>query len=189
MKRLILTSILTLISAFAFAAAVTVNGVSCGSLKSLTLSGTGDYTVSTDGTCGAVSPPVEPPVEPPSSACPSGVRCLDRPWPIVPQETVALEGTSVLAIKVKAGASGSGKLVTAYTSGSSGNRQVAISSKPGDFAVSAPCIKSGTQSTTTYWGIGVANQSQCLMVPNQTYWVNLRHTNCAGRCEFILLGY
>jgi len=185
MKRLILTSILTLISAFAFAAAVTVNGISCGSLKSLTLSGTGDYTVSTDGTCGAVSP-VEPP---PASTCPSGVRCIDRPWPIVPQETVALEGTSVLAIKVKAGASGSGKLVTAYTSGSSGNRQVAISSKPGDFAVSAPCIKSGTQSTTTYWGIGAANQSQCLMAPNQTYWVNIRHTTCSGRCEFILRGY
>lgn len=184
MKRLILTSILTLISAFAFAAAVTVNGLSCGSLKSLTLSGTGDYTVSTDGTCGAVSP-----VEPPASTCPSGVRCIDRPWPIVPQETVALEGGSVLAIKVTAGASGSGKLVTAYTSGSSGNRQVAISSKPGDFAVSAPCIKSGTQSTTTYWGIGVANQSQCLMAPNQTYWVNIRHTTCSGRCEFILKGY
>jgi hypothetical protein len=185
MKKLILASILTLISAFAFAAAVAVNGISCGSLKSLTLTGTGDYAVTTDGTCGAVSPPVEPP----SSACPSGVRCIDRPWPIVPQETVALEGTSVLAIKVKAGASGSGKLVTAYTSGSSGNRQVAISSKPGDFAPSAPCLKSGTQSTTTYWGIGAANQSQCLMAPNQTYWVNIRHPYCASRCEFILRGY
>ena len=185
MKRLILTSILTLISAFAFAAAVTVNGISCGSLKSLTLSGTGDYTVSTDGTCGAVSPPVEPP----ASTCPSGVRCIDRPWPIVPQETVALDGTNVLAIKVKAGESGSGKLMTAYTSGTSSNRQVALSSKPGDFAPPAPCLKSGTQSTTTYWGIGAANQSQCLMAPNQTYWVNIRHTTCSGRCEFILTGY
>ena len=185
MKRLILTSILTLISAFAFAAAVTVNGISCGSLKSLTLSGTGDYTVSTDGTCGAVSPPVEPP----ASTCPPGAKCIKRTWPINPQETITLDGTSVLAIEVTSGASGAGKLMTAYTAGNSGNRQIAISSKPGDFAVSAPCIKSGTQSTTTYWGIGVANQSQCLMVPNQTYWVNLRHTNCAGRCEFILLGY
>lgn len=185
MKRLILTSILTLISAFAFAAAVTVNGSLCGSLKSLTLSGTGDYTVSTDGTCGAVSPPVEPP----ASTCPPGAKCIKRTWPINPQETITLDGTSVLAIEVKSGASGAGKLMTAYTAGNSGNRQVAISSKPADFAVSAPCIKSGTQSTTTYWGIGVANQSQCLMAPVQAYWVNIRHTNCAGRCEFILRGY
>lgn len=145
MKRLILTSILTLISAFAFAAAVTVNGISCGSLKSLTLSGTGDYTVSTDGTCGAVSP-----VEPPASTCLPGAKCIKRTWPINPQETITLDGTSVLAIEVTSGASGAGKLMTAYTAGNSGNRQIAISSKPADFAVSAPCLKSGTQSTTTY---------------------------------------
>ena len=184
MKKLILASILTLISAFAFAAAVTVNGISCGSLKSLTLTGTGDYAVSTDGTCGAVSP-----VEPPASTCPSGVRCIDRPWPIVPQEMITLDGNSTIAIKVRAPELGSGKLATAYTSGNSGNRQVAISSAPGDFAVPAVCIKSGTQSTNTYWSIGAANQSQCLMAPNQTYWVNIRHTTCSGRCEFILKGY
>lgn len=185
MKRLILTSILTLISASAFAAMVQVNGNLCGSLKDLTYSATGDIAVTTDGSCGAgVTPPAGPP-----STCPPGVRCIDRSWPIVPQEMITLDGNSTVAIKVKAGESGAGKLMTAYTSGTSGNRQVAISSAPGDFAVPAACLKSGTQSTNTYWSIGAANQSQCLMAPGGTYWVNIRHTNCAGRCEFILKGY
>lgn len=170
----------------AIAGTLTLNGHACGEIKQIVIAADA-VALTTDGTC--TSGVVSPPVEPPTSTCPSGVRCIDRPWPIVPQETVALDDTSVLAIKVKAGASGSGKLVTAYTSGTSSNRQVAISSKPGDFAPPAPCLKSGTQSTTTYWGIGAANQSQCLMAPNQTYWVNIRHTTCSGRCEFILKGY
>lgn len=185
MYKSILISILMLISASSFAAPLTVNGISCGSWTRLEMGADNSLSLATDGACGTVAPPVEPP----SSACPAGVRCIDRPWPINPQETVTLDGNSVLAIKVRAGESGAGKLATAYTSGQSGNRQVVISSKPGDFAPVAPCASTGTQTTMTYWAIGAGKSYQCAMTAGQTYWINIKHTNCAGRCEFILKGY
>ena len=191
MKRLILTSILTLISAFAFAAAVTVNGNSCGSLKSVAVNPTGDLTVTTDATCGVVSPPVEPPpVVTPPSTCPAGVVCVDRPWPSIKQEVFALRQDQSLAIRVKTTAEGiSGRLVTNYTVGDTGSRQVALSATAGDFSGSTACVKSGLEATSTQWQQGGTGW-RCVIPANSTYYVNVRFTNCeAGRtCRFTLSG-
>lgn len=180
--------ILMLISASSFAAAVTVNGQSCGSLKSLEMSGAGDWTVETDGTCG--NPPVTPPVTPPS-ACPAGVSCTAMAWPNAAQKTLTQRMGDVLAIKVKTTADGvMGKVATAYTSGNAGNRVVALSAKPGDFAVTKECIVTGTQSTNLSWIQGsAASTYRCRLPANGEAWVNIKHAYCEGVCEFYLTTY
>jgi len=188
MKRLILTSILTLISAFAFAAAVTVNGVLCGSLKSLEMSGTGDWTVTTDGSC--VAPPVTLPVV--SQSCPSGVACSTMAWPNAPQQMHTQRAGDVLALKIKTTADGViGKLATAYTSGNAGSRVIALSSRPGDFSVPKECTTTGTQITTTSWvqGGGTEPTYRCKLPVNGEFWVNIKHAYCQGSCEFYLKTY
>jgi hypothetical protein len=69
MKKLILTSILMFISAFAFSGTVTVNGNSCGSLTSAIVGAEGNLEVKTTATCGGVVVPPPPPEPDPLRLC------------------------------------------------------------------------------------------------------------------------
>lgn len=70
--------------------------------------------------------------------CPSGVDCSKSvPWPVNPQQNLSQAGNSTVAYKIElTGQAGLvGKLTSAYTSGVSGNREIALSVNPGDFNV------------------------------------------------------
>ena len=193
MKRLILTSILTLISAFAFAAAVVVNGSSCGSWTSMTTSPNGDIAIKADGTCGAVSQPVEPPpvVAPPSS-CPAGVVCLERKWPLV-QEVITLRAGQVVAIKLPGDAVGKKRrLTTMITSGDTAARRVAISDKPGDVdPAQSRCSTQGFESIAISYTVGEPTSATACFMPadKPVYW-NLTPTNCpeGTKCRVYIVG-
>ena len=189
MSKAILSLILTCISASAFAAAVTVNGSLCGSLVELTYQPSGDLAVTTDGACGVVAPP---PVV--STPCPAGVDCSKTlPWPVTPQQTLSQAGNSTVAYRIElTGQALTGKLQSAYTSGTAGSREITLSLHPGDFNVPPECRKTGTSSTSHYWSQGPsALASRCILPLSGAAWVNIRHTTCpAGeRCGFYLKNY
>lgn len=185
--------LLMLISASVNAGTLTLNGHNCGEVSSATWKPDGTLSLVTDGVCGGVvTPPVEPPpvVVPPSTDCPSGVKCIARPWPRIVQETQSLRAGEVLAIKVQTTAEGvSGRFVTNYTVGDTGSRQVAFSATPGDFSGSAACVKSGLEATSTSWQQGGVGW-KCVIPANSPYWINVRFTNCAvgALCRFTLSG-
>ena len=59
------------------------------------------------------------------------------PWPVNPQQNLTQLGNSTVAYKIElTGQAGLvGKLASAYTSGASANREIALSVNPGDFNV------------------------------------------------------
>lgn len=120
--------------------------------------------------------------------CPTGVTCIERPWPTIAQQTLTMKGNAVMAIKVNTTAAGvSGLLSTMYTTGSTATREVALSTAPGDFAVSARCLKSGLEVTSTSWQ-QQGTERACQLPANSTAWINVRFTNCpaTSNCSFYL---
>ena len=192
MKKLILASILTLISAFAFAAAVTVNGNSCGSWSKLTYTPAGDLSLTTDGACGTVAPPpVEPPpvVTPPTS-CPSGVTCIDRPFPVIPQEILGLKAGQTLAVRVTVPPTGAGYISTMITTGDTASRRVSLSSVAGDMnPPSSRCASTAWETTGIGWTAGEGTARTCYVKPGTAY-INVQVTNCepSKTCKFWLKG-
>lgn len=123
-----------------------------------------------------------------TTACPTGVTCLERPWPNIAQETLTMKGNAVMAIKVNTTAAGlKGLLNTMYTTGSTGAREVALSTTPGDFAVTSRCLKSGLEVTSTSWQ-QQGTDRVCQLPANSTAWINIRFTNCPSttNCSFYL---
>ncbi len=127
--------------------------------------------------------------------CPSGVDCSKSvPWPVNPQQNLTQMGNSTVAYKIQlTGQAGLvGKLSSAYTSGVSGNREIALSLNPGDFNVPSACLKSGTSTTNTYWSQGPSSQTyRCILPTSGTAYINIRHTNCpsSAQCGFYLKNY
>ncbi len=124
-------------------------------------------------------------------SCPSGVTCTTRPWPTIVQETVTMKGNAVLAIKINTTAAGvSGLLSTMYTTGTTATREVALSSAPGDFAVTTRCLKTGLEVTSSSWQ-QQGSDRVCQLPANSTAWVNIRFTNCpsTSNCSFYLKSF
>lgn len=127
--------------------------------------------------------------------CPSGVDCSKiLPWPVNPQQNLSQLGNSTVAYRIElTGQAGLvGKLTSAYTSGASGNREIALSVNPGDFNVPDVCRKTGTSSTNTYWSQGPSEQTyRCILPTSGTAYVNVRHTTCpsGAQCGFYLKNY
>ena len=127
--------------------------------------------------------------------CPTGVDCSKTlPWVVNPQQNLTQIGNSTVAYKIQlTGQAGLvGKLTSAYTSGVSGNREIALSVNPGDFNVPDVCRKTGTSSTNTYWSQGPSTQTyRCILPTSGTAYVNIRHTTCpsGAQCGFYLKNY
>jgi hypothetical protein len=181
--------LLALISAPVWAGSVSVNGADCGSLKVLSLDSEGNITVATDGTCGLVPadpPPVDPPV---IGACPSGVTCIDRTFPIIRQEVVSIRAGQILAFRVNTGASGVGTVYTNNTANLSPNRRVALSTVAGDLnPPNSRCGTSGFESTTSGYVVGTPVDRKCTLPAYSVVYINVQATNCPDgkRCEFLL---
>ena len=97
-----------------------------------------------------------------------------------------MKGNAVMAIKVNTTAAGvSGLLSTMYTTGSTATREVALSTTPGDFAVSARCLKAGLEVTSTSWQQQGTDRA-CQLPANSTAWINVRFSNCpsTSNCSF-----
>lgn len=187
MKHLIW--VFALFATTAMAGAVTVNGMACGSLRTISLDGSGNFAITTDGTCGLVPsdpPPVDPPV---IGSCPSGVTCIDRTFPIIRQEVVSIRAGQILAFRVNTGASGSGLIQTNNTANLSPGRRVAVSTAAGDLnPANARCATSGFEATSSGYVIGTPVDRKCTLPANSVVYINVQATNCPDgkRCEFYL---
>lgn len=192
MNKSILLSILMLISASAFAATVQVNGNSCGSWSKMTTSPNGDIAITADGTCGAAAPVEPPPVVVPPSACPAGVTCLDRPFPLV-QEVITLRAGQVISIKLPADVTGKQRRVTSQiTTGNTAARRMAISDKPGDVnPAQSRCSTQGFEAVSLRYTAGEPTSTTACFVPagQSVYW-NITPTNCPDgqKCSVYISG-
>lgn len=189
MKKLILTSILAFISAFAFSGTVTVNGNSCGSLTSAIVGAEGNLEVKTTATCGGVVvPPPEP--EPDPLACiPSSTQiCLSRPWPNIAQELMSIRNGQLISIKVRTGQSGVGTVYVNNYAGDTAAMQVALATVPGTVDTPATCMRKGFESVSLRWEISGANTRVCQLPPGKDIYLTLKATNCPDRvsCKFYL---
>lgn len=121
------------------------------------------------------------------TACPAGVTCTTDRWG-APTKKLSLQGNTILAIKIETTEAGlSGMVQTAYTSGVSGNREVAFSTQPGNFNVPKECVTSGTTSTANHWHQGPGGKIyECELPTNAVIYLNIRHTYCESLCEFYL---
>lgn len=125
---------------------------------------------------------------------PDGVIVKDASWPSIPRETFFLRPGEILALKVQTGSSGSavGTINTAKTTNAGGTRLVTLSTEPGDFNKSGPCIEKGGEvanmSWTTIQNLPAAYEPYyCKIQPNSTYYINIKHTSCgAAKCYFYL---
>lgn len=191
MHKRILMAILTLFTASALAGTVTVNGNSCGSWSKLVYTPAGDLSLTTDGACGTVAPPpVEPPPVTSPSACPSGVTCIDRPFPVIPQEVLGLRAGQTLAVRVNVPATGTGYISTMITTGDTASRRVSLSSVAGDMnPPSSRCSSTGWETTGTGWTAGEGTARTCYVKPGTAY-INVQVTNCepGKTCRFYLKG-
>ena len=100
-----------------------------------------------------------------------------------------MRGNEVMAFRVATTTAGKyGRLVTNYTTGSTGARDVALSTTPGDFSGSNLCVKSGLEQTTTYWQQDGSSGWKCVIPSNSTMYINVRFTNCpaTATCSFYL---
>lgn len=192
MKRL-LVIFFSLFTIAVSAGTLTINGNDCGEVELVTLNPTtGDIALKAGGNCAGgviVEPPpvVTPP--PATNKCPAGVRCIERGWPTIPQETFALRSDEVLSIKVKTADVGtSGRIATNYSVGDTGTRVVALSKIAGDFNGTPACVKTGFEATSTQWQVNGTSTWRCQVEPNATYFVNVKFTTCAvgALCKFTL---
>lgn len=126
--------------------------------------------------------------------CPTGIRCLERPWPIIKQEVITMPATTILAIKITTtNADEVGLLSTMYTTGNTAARQLSISSKAGDFTGggNSRCVDAGLEVTSTSWAQVEAvtdARGVCQIPANAVMWINIRFTNCSAgsSCSFYL---
>ncbi len=119
-------------------------------------------------------------------------------WPSIKQKTISLKGSKVITYQIKTTNTTKlgGQLSTAFTTGTSANRLVTISTSPGDFNMQAlgKCAASGSETASVAWTqnpkppfpyniIGI-----CILKPSTTYYINVKHTNCASSstCSFHL---
>lgn len=186
MKRAIVTILsLLAISLSALAATVMVDGKAAGTLQKLTVGANGDVVVTT----GTVSPP---PIDPPAAACPQGVTCIDRAFPVLVQEVLSLKAGQVLAVRVKTpDGKGAGRVTTMYTTGNTAARRVSLSATPGDTDPgNTKCTSSGLEITTNDWSTDSAALRTCVLPPGSTAFINIRTTNCPDGmvCKFYLKG-
>lgn len=182
LKRLLVTMCLAVTGA-AEAGTVTVNGTNMGTLKSVTISAVGDVVVLTgEGT----PPPVDPPAPDPF-ACPAGVTCVERPFPNIQQEVVAMRAGQVLAVKIAVPASGAGFINTMTYAGVSATRVVALSTVPGEFSTTSYCSSSGLEATNNKWSATSASRT-CVLPSGKTAFINIKLTNCpqGQTCKFYL---
>jgi hypothetical protein len=125
-----------------------------------------------------------------TTTCPTGVTCIERPWPTIVQEKISMKANAVLAIKVNTTAQGlTGFLNTMYTTGNTASRAVSVSQTPGDFTGggSARCVTSGLEVTTTGWAQQTTDTRKCQLPANGTAWINVKFTNCTtSSCDFYL---
>lgn len=186
-NRFLLSLLASYLAVSAQAAIVSVNGKVCGNLKELTVTSDSDINVLVDGECFSI-PEIKPV---PVVEVPRNTRVVEATWPNMTQKTFSLRQDEVLAIRIKTTASGVvGKVATAYTSGNSGNRVVALATQAGNFDVPKECKVTGTQSTTNPWFQGNAiNSFRCQLPANSEAWINIKHVYCEGTCEFYLKTY
>ena len=189
MKKLILTSILMFISAFAFSGTVTVNGNSCGSLTAALMGANGDLEVETTTACGGVvTPPPEP--EPTPFVCvPSSTQiCLSRPWPNIAQELMSIRNGQLISIKVRTGQSGAGTVYVNNYAGDTAAMQVVLATVPGTVDTPAACTKKGFESVNLRWEIAGGNTRVCQLPAGKDIYLTLKATNCPDRvtCKFYL---
>ncbi len=133
-----------------------------------------------------------------TTTCPSGVTCVERPWPTIAQETFSLRSNGILAIKVNTTEAGlNGYLDTMNTTGNTATRDVYLSTQPGVFPSSLPsppprrtnearCYQQGFETTTTAWEQS-GTDSVCQIPANSPMWINIKFTNCtSSSCSFYL---
>ncbi len=131
-----------------------------------------------------------------TTACPSGVTCIERPWPTIAQEGFTMKANAILAIKVNTTAAGlNGYLDTMNVSGNTATRDVYLSTQPGVFPAVIPppkrtnesrCYQQGFETTTTAWEQS-GTDLVCQIPANSPMWINIRFTNCtSASCTFYL---
>jgi hypothetical protein len=124
-----------------------------------------------------------------TTACPTGVTCVDATWPVIAQQTFSMKANGIMAFKVNTtGAGVTGTVNTMYTTGNTATRLVSLSTTPGDFAPSsARCLKEGLEVTTTAWQQSGTDTRKCQIPANSEAWINIKFTNCtATSCSFYL---